>query len=313
MLNALQHPMLGFISLMCQQSLAWAFPNAKGARFENEEELKEGIGSYFKSVFEDSQVRRPDVDSGLFRSLDSLDNEGLEEPFSEEENAVLQSLNATFLVLIPKKEGANDIRKGWEEFILRTSIRIGNGLQPTNMLQWQTYGEARGWRQLLGCVFQKIFPRLGTGGAVWGKILTVDTLMKRGWSMANRHSVRNLLEWKVKGLRKKIRAALRRDIKGFDWLEEGKLVLQVDHLEGIKLEDWFGEFFMREGPDRDQKPSLSNDAIGKLWVLYSFCLLFETEWLSKWWWNTLENGEVEFPPMIEARCDEAFVRHLSTT
>ena len=52
---------------------------------ENEEELKEGIGSYFKSVFEDSQVRRPDVDSGLFRSLDSLDNEGLEEPFSEEE------------------------------------------------------------------------------------------------------------------------------------------------------------------------------------------------------------------------------------
>ncbi|KAL6327720.1 hypothetical protein AAG906_024689 [Vitis piasezkii] len=283
MLNALQHPMLGFISLM--------------------------IGSYFKSVFEDSQVRRPDVDSGLFRSLDSLDNEGLEEPFSEEENAVLQSLNATFLVLVPKKEGANDIRKGWEEFILRTSIRIGNGLQPTNMLQWQTYGEARGWRQLLGCVFQKIFPRLGTGGAVWGKILTVDTLMKRGWSMANR----NLLEWKVKGLRKKIRAALRRDIKGFDWLEEGKLVLQVDHLEGIKLEDWFGEFFMREGPDRDQKPSLSNDAIGKLWVLYSFCLLFETEWLSKWWWNTLENGEVEFPPMIEARCDEAFVRHLSTT
>ena len=43
------------------------------------------------------------------------------------QNAVLQSLNATFLVLIPKKEGANDIRKGWEEFILRTSIRIGNG------------------------------------------------------------------------------------------------------------------------------------------------------------------------------------------
>ena len=94
------------------------------------------------------------------------------------QNAVLQSLNATFLVLIPKKEGANDIRKGWEEFILRTSIRIGNGrhmgfwwdnwvgdsklkdifllysgLQPTNLLQCRPFEEARGWRWLLEGAF----------------------------------------------------------------------------------------------------------------------------------------------------------------
>ena len=64
----------------------------KGACLENEEELKEGIGSYFKSVFEDSQVRRPNVDSGLFRRLDSSDNEGLEGSFSEEVIQVLLDL-----------------------------------------------------------------------------------------------------------------------------------------------------------------------------------------------------------------------------
>ena len=64
----------------------------KGACLENEEELKEGIGSYFKSVFEDSQVRRPNVDSGLFRRLDSSDNEGLEGSFSEEVIQVLSDL-----------------------------------------------------------------------------------------------------------------------------------------------------------------------------------------------------------------------------
>ena len=95
------------------------------------------------------------MESGLFRTLDSLDNETLEGSFSEEEvskalsdlrgdkaprsdgftlafwnfcwlivegevmqvfeelhsqNVVFQSLNATFLVLIPKKEGASDVQ-----------------------------------------------------------------------------------------------------------------------------------------------------------------------------------------------------------
>ena len=57
----------------------------RGVWLDKEEELKEGIGSYFKSLFEESLVRRPVVESGLFRTLDSLDNETLEGSFSEEE------------------------------------------------------------------------------------------------------------------------------------------------------------------------------------------------------------------------------------
>ncbi|RVW82609.1 Transposon TX1 uncharacterized 149 kDa protein [Vitis vinifera] len=90
----------------------------RGVWLDKEEELKEGIGSYFKSLFEESLVRRPVVESGLFRTLDSLDNETLEGPFSKEEvfeelhlqNAVFRNLNATFLVFISKKEGASDMQ-----------------------------------------------------------------------------------------------------------------------------------------------------------------------------------------------------------
>lgn len=55
-----------------------------GVRLEKEE-LKEGIGSYFKALFEEPQVRRPDVDSELFMRIDAMDNEGLEGPFLEAE------------------------------------------------------------------------------------------------------------------------------------------------------------------------------------------------------------------------------------
>ncbi|RVX19512.1 hypothetical protein CK203_004994 [Vitis vinifera] len=90
----------------------------RGVRMDKEEELKEGIRSYFKSMFEETPVRRPAVDSGLFKTLDLLDNETLEGPFSKEEvfedlhtqNTVFRSLNATFLVLIPKKAGASDVQ-----------------------------------------------------------------------------------------------------------------------------------------------------------------------------------------------------------
>ncbi|RVW52701.1 putative ribonuclease H protein [Vitis vinifera] len=57
----------------------------KGVRLDKEEELKESIGSFFKSLFEESRVRRPNVESGLFKTLDSLDNEILEGQFSEKE------------------------------------------------------------------------------------------------------------------------------------------------------------------------------------------------------------------------------------
>ena len=54
-----------------------------GVRLDKVEELKEGIGSYFKSLFEETLVRRRAVDLGLFRTLNSLDNETLEGPFLE--------------------------------------------------------------------------------------------------------------------------------------------------------------------------------------------------------------------------------------
>nr|CAN71342.1 hypothetical protein VITISV_002439 [Vitis vinifera] len=57
----------------------------RGVWLVKEEELKEGIGSYFKSLFEEPQVRRLDVESSFFKTLDSLDNEILEGHFSEEE------------------------------------------------------------------------------------------------------------------------------------------------------------------------------------------------------------------------------------
>ncbi|RVW38145.1 hypothetical protein CK203_091289 [Vitis vinifera] len=62
-----------------------------GIRLSKEEELKEWIGSYFKSMFEDPIVRRPEVESGLFNTLDSLDNDILEMQFSIEE--VLRALS----------------------------------------------------------------------------------------------------------------------------------------------------------------------------------------------------------------------------
>ncbi|KAL6347778.1 hypothetical protein AAG906_026307 [Vitis piasezkii] len=63
----------------------------RGIRLSKEEELKEGIGSYFKSMFEDPIVRRPEVESGLFNTLDSLDNDILEGQFLIEE--VLRALS----------------------------------------------------------------------------------------------------------------------------------------------------------------------------------------------------------------------------
>ena len=57
----------------------------RGLRLNKEEEFKEGIWSYFKSLFEEPLARRLDVESGFFKILDSLDNEILERQFSEEE------------------------------------------------------------------------------------------------------------------------------------------------------------------------------------------------------------------------------------
>ena len=57
----------------------------RGVRLSKEEELREGIGYYFKSLFEEPRVRRPDVESSLFKTLTALDNETLEGHFSEEE------------------------------------------------------------------------------------------------------------------------------------------------------------------------------------------------------------------------------------
>lgn len=53
-------------------------------RLEKEEEIKEGIGSYFKAMFEESQAQRPNIASELFMRIDSKDNEGLKCWFLEE-------------------------------------------------------------------------------------------------------------------------------------------------------------------------------------------------------------------------------------
>ena len=56
----------------------------KGIRLEKDE-LKEGIGSYFKAMIEEPQARRPVVASKLLMRIDNMDYEGLEGPILEEE------------------------------------------------------------------------------------------------------------------------------------------------------------------------------------------------------------------------------------
>ncbi|RVW57227.1 hypothetical protein CK203_099699 [Vitis vinifera] len=234
----------------------------RGVRLDNEEELKEGIGSYFKSLFEESLLRKPNVE--CLRS-------------SIRKNAVFRSLNATFLVLIPKKEEANDV----QDFrpislvgslykiiakVLANRLKIVMGkvvLNSQNVFVeganeaidsrkrnvgavvdlWGREGGGGGgwectledpskignWRRSLKDENSPLFlakevwgsyapfrTRFFAWGAVWGKISTVDMLMRRGWSMVNRvvwvfpASMENLLlEWKIKGLGKKRRAVWR--------------------------------------------------------------------------------------------------------
>ena len=118
--------------------------------------------------------------------------------------------------------------------------------------------------------------------AIWGKILTVDTLMKSGWSMANRcclckdseesadhilihcdkakklwtvlltsfgpvwvfpNSMRNLLlQWKVKGLRKKIRAMWRLALICLFWCiwgERNQKTFQEEEISDQSLKKLF--------------------------------------------------------------------------
>ena len=56
-----------------------------GICLEKEEELKEGIFSHFSEMFKEPKVGRPDIATELFKSIDSMDREVLEGPFSEEE------------------------------------------------------------------------------------------------------------------------------------------------------------------------------------------------------------------------------------
>ncbi|RVX22607.1 Transposon TX1 uncharacterized 149 kDa protein [Vitis vinifera] len=78
-------------------------------------------------MFKEPQVRRSYMATELFKSIDSMDREILEGPFPEKEptmgrevmqsfeefhvqNSMTCSLNATFLVFIPKKRGAGDMK-----------------------------------------------------------------------------------------------------------------------------------------------------------------------------------------------------------
>lgn len=62
-----------------------------GIRMEDKEELNGGIATYFKSVFENSQVKRPDLAVDLFKGIEALDKDLLEGPFFEDE--VLSALS----------------------------------------------------------------------------------------------------------------------------------------------------------------------------------------------------------------------------
>ena len=42
---------------------------------EDKEELNGGIATYFKSVFENSQVKRPDLAVDLFKGIEALDKD----------------------------------------------------------------------------------------------------------------------------------------------------------------------------------------------------------------------------------------------
>ena len=131
-----------------------ATPSMEFAR-KKRRSLKKAFFSHFREMFKEPQVRRPDMATELFKSIDSTDREVLEGPFSEEEvtialaklggdkapgpkvfslafwkscsptmgrevmqlfkefhlqNSMTRSLNATFLVLLPKKGGARDMK-----------------------------------------------------------------------------------------------------------------------------------------------------------------------------------------------------------
>ncbi|RVW41716.1 Transposon TX1 uncharacterized 149 kDa protein [Vitis vinifera] len=88
--------------------------------FTEEIEIKEEVSRAFQGLLSDPDGWKPNID-GL--NFERLDVEGLEKPFSKEEVEVMnffrqfhesgsfvRSLNATFLVLIPKKGEAEDLK-----------------------------------------------------------------------------------------------------------------------------------------------------------------------------------------------------------
>ncbi|RVW83379.1 hypothetical protein CK203_038907 [Vitis vinifera] len=74
-----------------------------GIRMEDKEELNGGIATYFKSVFENSQVKRPDLAVDLFKG-DAVFQGILLVGF------LCSQLQCYFVALIPNKGGAKEIK-----------------------------------------------------------------------------------------------------------------------------------------------------------------------------------------------------------
>ncbi|RVW57097.1 Transposon TX1 uncharacterized 149 kDa protein [Vitis vinifera] len=94
-----------------------------GRWLTEESEIKEEVSKAFQGLLADPGGWKPNIDGLIFERLEELDVEGLEKPFSKEEVEVMnffrqfhesgsfvRSLNATFLVLIPKKGRAEDLK-----------------------------------------------------------------------------------------------------------------------------------------------------------------------------------------------------------
>ncbi|RVW81929.1 hypothetical protein CK203_033220 [Vitis vinifera] len=84
-----------------------------------ESEIKEEVSRTFQGLLIDPGDWKPSIDGLNFERLEEVDVERLEKLFSEEEvfealfhetGRFVRSLNATFLVMIPKKGGAEDLK-----------------------------------------------------------------------------------------------------------------------------------------------------------------------------------------------------------
>ncbi|XP_059658998.1 uncharacterized protein LOC132305363 [Cornus florida] len=93
----------------------------EGVEMWKEEDVHNGIVSFYQKLYTEPFIWRPKLDGLHFEAISEIDREGLKILFTEEEvlkalvefysiGAFEKSLNGTFIALIPKKGGASDIK-----------------------------------------------------------------------------------------------------------------------------------------------------------------------------------------------------------